>query len=68
MGGYDCFEGKRASGDKNQCNLFSRKLGFAYFSFYSFFEKTIFSKITVKKNFGGHDHSSGNGTSGDKNV
>ncbi len=33
----------------------------------SFSKKTIFSKITVKNNFWGHDHFWGNGASDDKN-
>ncbi len=67
VGGCDHFEGKWASGYKNQYNLFCRKWGFKYFSFNNFLKKkTIFSKIT-EKNFLGYDHFSGNGTSDNKN-
>ncbi len=39
VGGHDCFEGKGASGDKNQYNLFGRHQRFEYFSFNNLFEK-----------------------------
>ncbi len=51
VGGHNRFEGRGASGDKNQCNLFCRHRRFEYFSIDNFFEKTIFSKIKAKNYF-----------------
>ncbi len=53
VGGHDRFEGRGASGDQNQYNLFDRHWGFVYFSFNNFFGKRIFFKITGKIFFGG---------------
>ncbi len=53
VGGHDHFEGKGASGDKNQYKLFCKKWGFEYFLHSNFFKKTIFSKITAKNNIWG---------------
>ncbi len=39
VGVHGHFDGKVASGDKNQYNLFCRKWGFEYFSFNNFFKK-----------------------------
>ncbi len=51
MGEHGHFEGKRASSNKNQYNLFYRKWGFKYFSLNNFFQKKKNSKITAKNNF-----------------
>ncbi len=69
VGGHDRFEGKGASGDKNQYNLFCRHPGFEYFSFKIFFskKKQYFIKYRRKIIFGGHDHFWGNRSSEDKN-
>ncbi len=39
VGEHDRFEGRAASGDKNQYNLFCRHRRSEYFSFNNFFEK-----------------------------
>ncbi len=43
---HDCFEGKGASGDKNQYDsfFFCRKRGFEYSSFKNFLKKIYFPK------------------------
>ncbi len=52
------FEERGASGDKNQYKLFCWHWGFEYFLLNHFFQKkkTIFSKVTTKSYFWGHDH------------
>ncbi len=49
MEGHDLFEGRGASGDKNQYNIFCRYRRFEYFLSNNFFEKTnIFQNICEK--------------------
>ncbi len=59
VGGHDPSEGKGASGDKNQCNLFCRHRRSEYFSFNNFFEKknNIFQNNSEKLFLRRHDHS-----------
>ncbi len=49
VGGYDRFEGRRASGHKNQYNLFCRVLNIFYFTI--FFEKNNIFHNNAKINF-----------------
>ncbi len=69
VGEHGHFEGKGMTSDKNQHKLFCKKWGFEYFSYNNLKKKTttIFSKITAKNNFWGHDHFLGNEVSDDKN-
>ncbi len=54
VGGHDHFEGRGASGDKNQYNLFCRHRRFEYFSFNNFFEKNnIFQNESEELFLGG---------------
>ncbi len=58
VGGHDCFEGRGASGDKNQYNLFCwHQQRSEYFSFNNFFEKNnIFQNNSEILFLGVHDH------------
>ncbi len=49
VGGHDHFEGKRASGGKNQYKLFYKKWGFEYFLCNNFFKKNNIFKNNREK-------------------
>ncbi len=56
--GHDRFEGRGASGDRNQYNLYCRHRRFKYFSFNNFLEekkKNIFQNNS-QNYFWGHDY------------
>ncbi len=68
VGGHDRFEGRGASGDKNQYNLFCRYRRFEYFLSNNFLpKKQYFPKYKRKIIFGGRHHFRGNGGADDKN-
>ncbi len=51
VGGHGRFEGRWASGDKNQYNLFCRHRRFEYFLSNNFFEKNNISKTSISQIF-----------------